>query len=127
MIIQTWQNQPKPSKIPVKSDSSLFKMNGKQKLQQQHRNKKQSQNRVSSGDVVGDLLYIARPLSIISETKSAKPKMHTFQLIEPDNFEIYQALTDVIDQTRPLRENLDILKQQTSTSAKIVVSYLTLV
>ena len=103
-------------------------MNGKQKLQQQqHRNKKQAQNRVSSGDVVGDLLYIARPLSIISETKSAKSKMHTFQLIEPDNFEIYQALTDVIDQTRPLRENLDILKQQTSTSAKNVVSYLTLV
>ena len=65
---------------------------------------------VASGDVVDDVLYISRPLKPQAKVLN---ELHSFQLIAPDNFEIYQALSasDVIDKSKPLAANINEFKE----------------
>ena len=83
---------------------------------------------VTSGDIIDDVLYISSPLKTsqnlkdlssdqdketmkgIVVTNQEKDNLQTFQLIAPDNFMIYKALSvnyhDHIDSTKPLARKI---------------------
>ncbi len=105
---------------------------------------------VTSGDIIDDVLYISSPLKTTQNlndlsgdkskdtpcivTKHEKDNLQTFQLIAPDNFMIYKALSvnyhDTIDSTKPLARKisdsskmLNVVKKSSSTKNEVSLSY----
>ena len=91
-----------------------------------------SPNNVTSGDIINDVLYISSPLktqSIGPSTSSDQSKagvvnckeenLQSFQLIAPDNFMIYQALSvnHNIDSTKPLEQKISDLKKDLESTS----------
>lgn len=89
---------------------------------------------LNSGDIIDDVLYISGPLkkqnvvpNMTDQTKTsiqnnaAGKELQSFQLIAPDNFMIYQALSTNhnINSTKPLEQKIaDFKKELKSTSTE---------
>ena len=132
-------NHEKKTSIPTKIKNGKVQNHGQ--LSAEKQNFPTSSN-VTSGDIIDDVLYISSPLkppqNLSSDqsketpvTNHKKDNLQSFQLIAPDNFLIYKALSvnyhDHIDSTKPLARKisdsskmLDVAKITTLSSDKEV-------